>query len=228
LANGGSADFDLNGVAAATVGSATVTVTKTTYNAALTEASTGTVGTQITGFKAAAGEQTFSVGAKSLTVNMSDLAAAGNIQFTNADNSLVFQIGANENQTVKIAIADISAEMLATNLTNDSGFKSLSDVKIDTATKATDALKLIDKAIDQVSVIRGDLGAFQANTLEANLDSLRVTSENLQASESVIRDTDMAAEMATFTKYQIMMQAGTAMLAQANQIPNNILQLLKG
>jgi flagellin len=71
------------------------------------------------------------------------------------------------------------------------------------------------------------LGAVQADNLEVNLDALRVSFENLQAAESTIRDTDMTTEMAEFTKNQIMMQAGTAMLAQANQLPNNILQLIK-
>ncbi|MDF1555041.1 MAG: flagellin, partial [Deferrisomatales bacterium] len=146
---------------------------------------------------------------------------------TFVDNSLVFQVGANQNQTVAIALQDVSADALAVGVTNDSGFGNLSEILIGTATQATDAIGLIDDAIDQISVIRGNLGAFQANTLEANLDSLRVSAENLQASESIIRDTDMAAEMATFTKYQIMLQAGTSMLAQANQIPNNLLTLLR-
>jgi flagellin len=230
LTDGGAATFNLDGVTAADAGSAAIVVTKTTYDATLTEAATGTSGPAVTGFKAGDGEQTFTVDAgKSMTVNMSNLSATGTIQFTNTDNSLVFQVGANQNQTVKISIRDVSADTLANNVPqpNDSGFASLAEIEIDTAAKATDALGLIDKAIDQISVIRGDLGAFQANTLEANLDSLRVAAENLQASESVIRDTDMAAEMATFTKYQIMLQAGTSMLAQANQIPQNLLQLLQ-
>jgi flagellin len=144
-------------------------------------------------------------------------------------NPLVFQIGANQNQTVQISIQDVAADQLATGVVQSrgSGFGSLDEIDVTTADGATDSLALIDAAIDQVSVIRGDLGAFQANTLEANLDSLRVAAENLQASESVVRDADMAAEMAEFTKFQIMLQAGTAMLAQANQIPNNILQLLR-
>jgi flagellin len=229
LTDGGAATFDLDSVTATDAGTAAIVVTKTTYDATLTEAATGTSGTAVTGFKAGDGEQTFTVdAAKSMTVNMTNLSAAGDIQFTNADNSLVFQIGANQNQTVKIDIRDVSADMLANNVTNDSGFASLADIEVDTAEKATDAIALIDEAIDQISVIRGELGAFQANTLEASLDSLRVSAENLQASESIIRDADMAAEMATFTKYQIMMQAGTAMLAQANQTPQNILRLLQG
>ena len=151
------------------------------------------------------------------------------------DNSLVFQIGANQGQTVNIGIKDVAANHMAVvaNATTGSDLAGvttatdLSGIDVSTAAGAQDAVVLIDSAIDEISVIRGDMGAFQANTLEANLDSLRVSAENLQASESIIRDTDMAAEMAEFTKFQIMMQAGTAMLAQANQIPNNLLTLLR-
>ncbi len=142
--------------------------------------------------------------------------------------ALVFQVGSNQSQTVKVAIRNVSADRLGRGVENQSGFESLAAIDVTTAQGAQDALALIDQAIDEVSTIRGELGAFQKNTLEANLDNLRVAAENLQASESVIRDTDMAAEMATFTKYQIMMQAGTAMLAQANQMPQNLLKLLQG
>ncbi|MHB8763962.1 MAG: flagellin N-terminal helical domain-containing protein [Deferrisomatales bacterium] len=144
-----------------------------------------------------------------------------------ADNSLVFQVGANRNQTVSIEVRDVASNKLAVGVSNTSGFADLSEINVTTSEKATDSLALIDAAIDEISRTRADLGAFQANTLEANLDSLRVAAENLQASESVIRDTDMAAEMADFTKNQIMLQAGTAMLAQANQIPQTLLQLLR-
>jgi flagellin len=91
---------------------------------------------------------------------------------------------------------------------------------------ATEALKVIDKAIDDITVTRGKLGAFQSNTLETNISSLRVTVENLTAAESTIRDTDFAAESARFTKYNILVQSSTAMMAQANQLPQNVLQLL--
>jgi flagellin len=153
----------------------------------------------------------------------------------------VFQVGANKGQTVSISIGSVSDSVLGADAadTNGTGYGNLRGLKSTSAAvtggalaggnalQIEDALEIVDAAIDEISVIRGDLGAFQANTLEANLDSLRVASENLQASESTIRDTDMASEMASFTKFQIMMQAGTAMLAQANQIPNNILQLLR-
>jgi len=127
---------------------------------------------------------------------------------------LDFEVGANPGQTVNIAIDAVDTTTLAIST-------------IDVSADADAALTAIDAAIDAVSTLRGTLGVFQANTLEANLDNLRVAAENLQASKSVIRDADMAAEMAQFTKYQVMLQAGTAMLAQANQMPQAILQLLR-
>jgi len=89
-----------------------------------------------------------------------------------------------------------------------------------------DALKIIDKAVTQVAVVRGELGAFQRNTLESNLSSLRVAAENMTAAESTLRDSDMAQELATFTRNQIMSQSATAQLAQANAMPQNVLRLL--
>ena len=86
----------------------------------------------------------------------------------------------------------------------------------------------IDDAMSMVEGLRVALGAFQKNSLESNLTSLSVTSENLSASESAIRDTDMASEMVNFTRSQILMQAGQAMMTQANQAPQNILQMLRG
>ena len=90
-----------------------------------------------------------------------------------------------------------------------------------------DSLVIISLAIGDVSSLRATLGAFQCFTLESNMNSLMVASENLVAAESVIRDVDMASEMAEYTKQQIMMQAGVAMLGQANMIPQSILSLLQ-
>jgi flagellin len=89
-----------------------------------------------------------------------------------------------------------------------------------------EALKVIDAAIDEITNQRGKLGAFQANTLESGLNSLRVSKENLTAAESTIRDVDFAEESAAFTRNQILVQASTSMLAQANQMPQNVLKLL--
>ncbi len=93
---------------------------------------------------------------------------------------------------------------------------------------AEKAVAIIDQAISDVSSERSRLGSFQKFTLESTINNLGVTKENLTASESRIRDVDMAAEMMNFTKNQILVQAGTAMLAQANQVPSSVLQLLQG
>ncbi|MCG8335280.1 MAG: flagellin [Proteobacteria bacterium] len=144
-----------------------------------------------------------------------------------SQKSLKFQVGANQDQTVGISLGSTHSDTLARGVLNQSGFRSLNEIDVRTFQGATDALTLVDKAINEVTATRGALGAFQKNTLESNLSNLRVASENLVSAESVIRDVDMAAEMAEFTKHQIMSQSATAMLAQANQIPPNVLRLLQ-
>ncbi|MBF0349820.1 MAG: flagellin [SAR324 cluster bacterium] len=143
-----------------------------------------------------------------------------------AQNSLVFQIGANEKQTVAVSLKNMGSRALAVGVDNDSGFKALEDINVTNFKGAQDAIQLIDKAIEETSQTRAKLGAFQKNTLQSNLNNLRVASENLTAAESTIRDADMASEMANFTRNQIMTQSATAMLAQANQQPQSVLRLL--
>jgi len=94
------------------------------------------------------------------------------------------------------------------------------------AEEAQDAIRIIDKAIEEVNASRGEMGAFQKNNLESNLNYLRIAHENTVSSESVIRDADIASEMASFTRDQIMMEASTAMLAQANQSSMSVMKLL--
>ena len=141
-------------------------------------------------------------------------------------NSLNFQVGANEGQTVAVSLRNMASRSLATGVDNSSGFTSLSEIDVTSFEGAQNAIVMIDKAIEQTSGERGKLGAFQKNTLQSNLNNLRVASENLTAAESVIRDTDMAGEMAEFTKNNIMLQASTAMLAQANSKDNLVLGLI--
>jgi flagellin len=143
-----------------------------------------------------------------------------------AQNSMKFQVGANHGQTVGISVKSSDPESLSKGVANGSGFKSLADVNVTSFQGAQDTLKIVDQAINEITSSRGDMGAFQKNTLEANLSNLRIANENLISSESVIRDVDMAKEMAEFTKNQIMTQSATAMLAQSNQLPQNVLQLL--
>ncbi len=150
--------------------------------------------------------------------------AQGNI--TVADNSLVFQIGANKDQTANIAIQKVNPNGLGLGVVGNQ-FSNLNEIEVTSAGKAQDALEVIDAAIDDVTNLRGALGAFQSNTLEATGNNLRATLENTVNAESVIRDTDFASEIAAFTKGQVLVQAGTSMLSNANQIPQSILSLLR-
>ena len=150
----------------------------------------------------------------------------GTEQLYVTDQSLVFQIGANVGQTVKIGLPDLSAEQLGRGL-DDNMFTSLAEISVMTADGAQDAQNVIDQAINEVTNIRGKIGSFQKNTLESNLTNLRIAAQNLTASEASIRDTDMAKTMSDFVKSQILLQAGTAMLAQGNQMPQVVLSLFQ-
>lgn len=127
----------------------------------------------------------------------------------------VFQVGANNVTTdqITVAISAVSATALGVGT-------------LDVVNGAGSAIDAIDDAIDDVSTVRGELGAYQ-NRFEHTINNLNVATENLSASESRIRDTDMALEMVSFTRAQILLQAGTAMLAQANQAPQAVLKLLQ-
>ena len=129
-----------------------------------------------------------------------------------------FQVGANNNSPEQINIAITS---------QDSTTLGLRANQLDTTAHAQAAITAVDNAISTVSNTRATLGAYQ-NRFEHTINNLNVTVENLTASESRIRDTDMAQEMVSFTRSQILSQAGTAMLAQANQAPQSVLSLLKG
>ncbi|WP_309723502.1 flagellin [Armatimonas sp.] len=131
----------------------------------------------------------------------------------------VLQIGEESTDTFTVTIADLSAVGLGV----DSGTLDVTAVGGGTA-----AIDLIDIAIKTVSTERAKLGATQKYTLETTVNSLSVSEENIRSSESAIRDADMSKEMVEFTRNNIMMQAGTSMLAQANQSSQSVLSLLKG
>ncbi len=129
-----------------------------------------------------------------------------------AANTFTFQVGANAGQTLAITTAAMDTTALAVNA-------------VDVTTGAGAAITAVDTALDTVNSTRGDLGAVQ-NRMESKIASLQTTSENLSAARSRIRDADFAAETAALTRAQILQQAGTAMLAQANVAPQNVLSLL--
>ncbi|WP_317259154.1 flagellin [Paenibacillus sp. J5C2022] len=163
------------------------------------------------------------------------------------DNSLSMQIGANSGQTLSIEIADMRSQALKVTGDTASSTITASDGKeailtstktvtngsssmeysldISSADKASAAISVLDDAINSVSTVRSKLGAYQ-NRLEHTINNLGTSAENLTAAESRIRDVDMAKEMMEFTKNNILSQAAQAMLAQANQRPQGVLQLL--
>ena len=143
-----------------------------------------------------------------------------------SQNSLSFQVGPTRGQQVRVSLIDSKTDRLATGVKNDSGFRSLREINVTNSQGAQDSLSLIDDAISAISSVRANLGAFQKNTLQSNANSLRISHENLSSAESSLRDADMAEEMSHFTRNQIMLQSGVAMLAQANQTPQSVLQLL--
>ncbi len=144
-----------------------------------------------------------------------------------SQNSMIFQIGGNLANTVGFSLSNMKPGSLATSVINKSGFRSLAEIDVQQYEKAQDSLRIVDEAIGQISAERGRLGAIQKNSLESNLSNLKVANENLISSESLIRDTDMAREMAVFTKDQIKTQSSAAMLAQANQDSEKVLKLLR-
>ena len=137
-----------------------------------------------------------------------------------AAESLVFQIGANTGQAIEMTIKAMGADALGT-----SGTLTVGAITIDSGFSFNEVLTAVDDAIEQVSEQRSALGAMQ-NRLEHTISNLDNASENLSAAESRIRDVDMAAEIMQFTKNNILQQAATAMLAQANMAPQSVLQLL--
>lgn len=146
---------------------------------------------------------------------LSDFTQTQAAKNTGSDKSSTILIGANTGQSITIAIDNMDAESLGVN-----------NLQVDTQDAANIALGVIDTATATVTTMRSKLGAIE-NRLDHTINNLTTSSENLTAAESRIRDVDMASEMATYTKLSVMTQAATAMLAQANQQPQQVLSLLK-
>jgi len=139
------------------------------------------------------------------------LGTSGGINFT-------FQIGSSNTTTEDMINVTTSSALLSTNL-------GLSTISLTTLASAQAAIANIDNSLTSINVIQGELGA-AASRLDFASANLAISIENIAASESVIRDVDMAYEMVNLTRNQILLQAGTAMLAQANMIPQTVLALL--
>lgn len=134
---------------------------------------------------------------------------------SSATTAMNFQVGANTGQSIAVTIATATTAALTIN-----------GITLSSHTFASTAIASVDNALVTVATQRAQLGAIQ-NRLEHTIANLNISAENLQESESRIRDADMALEMVAFTRAQILQQAGTAMLAQANAAPQTILQLLR-
>ncbi|MBM0064408.1 flagellin N-terminal helical domain-containing protein [Alkalicoccobacillus gibsonii] len=137
--------------------------------------------------------------------------------------NIKFQIGPNADQSVEFSIPEINSTTLGI---NDISVIASTEPPLSGNAAAEKAIEALDKAIETVSKNRSTLGAIQ-NRLEHTINNLQVTKENLTSSESRIRDADMALEMTEFTRNNILNQSATAMLAQANQLPQGVLQLLQ-
>ncbi|WP_430487858.1 flagellin [Priestia flexa] len=218
--------------------SATTTVLGVT-GVASAETSGATAGTY-TITSGAAGELTMTFGTKTQTINNTDgaqelnfsdfgISIKTNAGYTADDavgdvvvqaGSATFQIGANEDQNISLAIRDMTTSGSAINLA------AAGRVDVTTHDTAKATITNIDSAIEEVSKERSKLGAYQ-NRLDHTINNLNTSSENLTAAESRIRDVDMAKEMMNQTKNSILSQAAQAMLAQANQQPQGVLQLLR-
>ena len=144
-----------------------------------------------------------------------------------SQQSKEFQVGPDSGINPSFSFINVRTKNLGHGVVNDSNFKSLSDIDVRSLQGARDAAKLVDKVIEEISVARGELGAFQKNAVESNLNSLKIAEENITQAESVIRDSDMAEEMSKLTGDQIMLQASTAMVSQANQVPRTVLDLVQ-
>jgi flagellin len=207
---------------------------------AVTSSGFGTTATNVTGTNMAAtitGATSVSISGDSITATAGaakglsvKVAAADAISTSTTgatvsvqSNALTFQVGANAGQTVQIALDKMTTNTLGVGAST--AYSSLSG--IDTS-NSSEALKVIDAAINDVTSLRGRLGAFQQNTLESNSNNLKTTLENTTAAESVIRDTDFASEIANFTKMQTQMQAGSTVLGNANQLTQLVAGLLRG
>jgi flagellin len=137
-------------------------------------------------------------------------AVFNGVSLLSASTTVTFQVGANDNETISISFSSLATAV-------GSAYSNM----------ATASLAAIDAAVDAVTQMRSGLGAVQ-NRLDHALSVTGIYQENLTSAESRIRDVDMAEEMVNLTKNQILQQAGTAMLAQANQAPQSVLSLLRG
>jgi flagellin len=181
---------------------------------------TGTAGAT-TGISVAIG---LAAGSSTTTAVDSD----ANTQLANltvSDNSLVFQLGANANQTSSISIGNVAASALGLN--TGTQFANLSQVNVTTQSGAQATIQVVDAAISTITALQGQLGAFQAITLQSTTNDLQATLQNTTSAEANIRDTDFAQATANYTQQSVLAQAGTAVVSNANQSDQLVQSLLQ-
>jgi flagellin len=161
-------------------------------------------------------------------VVLDDTFGVGNSSFTITDGGALFQVGPSVNTNLQIGIG---VQSVAASQLGDPTVGFLSQVQTGQAFSLAsgnflDAQKVVEKAIQQISVLRGRLGAFEKNSLDTNVNQLSITMENLSAAESSIRDADFAFETSQLARNQVLVSSGTTVLGIANQSPQNVLRLL--
>ena len=225
-----AAGLGVSGVDVTKAGAGVQTANTTPVDATTTTKSTLTIGTAAADLTKAEDfeklDGTISYGGKSLDLSTVQYGATDNVaaRTTKLQNAVTAAFGTDV--TAGITAGAVAFTGGANAATANSADVAKVAVTFTQSTGAEDAITKIDTAIASVSTTRADLGALQ-NRFEHTINNLNVAVENLSASESRIRDTDMASEMMNFTRSQILSQAGTAMLAQANQAPQGVLSLLR-
>lgn len=186
------------------------------------------ISARINGVQANADGNTMSINTATLDMTLTVAAGTtGAFQFVISGGGALFQLGPDvvSNQQARIGITSLNTARLGGN--SGKLYELASGGSAALATNPSKAAAIVDEVITKVTSLRGRLGAFQRTTLETNINSLSDTMENLTAAESSIRDADFAAESAALTRAQILVQSGTAVLAIANQNPQNVLALLR-
>jgi flagellin len=204
------------------------TLSDGTNSVSVTAAAMGASGEQVLDFGALGVKITINGAAGTGAQIAADLTTLANVTTAAGTGAAALQVGtsSNANDRISVALTDMRSTAIGTGVGAYISSKITDNTAVSTAAKAQSLIDVIDDAITGVSDQRGKLGAYQ-NRLEHTIANLGVASENLAASESRIRDADMASETVAFTRSQILQQAATAVLAQANQAPQNVLTLLR-
>jgi flagellin len=182
----------------------------------------------VNGIQASGSGNTLSINTATLDLTLSvDPGSSTSVNFTITGGGALFQLGPDvvSNQQARIGITSVNTARLGG--TAGKLFQLGSGGSADLTSDTTTAAAIVEEAINQVTLLRGRLGAFQRTTLETNKNALNDTLVNLTEAESQIRDADFAAETANLTRAQILVQSGTTVLQITNQNPQNVLALLR-